>query len=154
MITAAKAKAHLLQKRLFSSVCCNSTHGQQHYLFPGGFLAVVETGRTLAAGTRVVSLHHRTPWTKTSLVVTCVFSIAFQSCGKERTASDRCQANLPQLTCAANVEPSDPDLDGNHCKYFPAKPVEDSFHRASHRGIKVTVNDSTCLHFVSSVPKQ
>lgn len=91
--------------------------------------------------------------TKASLVVTCVFNIAFQSCGKEKTASGRCQANLLQLTCAANVEPSDPDLDGNHCKYFPARPVEDSFNRASHQGIKLTVNDSNCLHFVSSVPK-
>lgn len=91
--------------------------------------------------------------TKASLVATYVFNIAFQSCGKEKTASDRCQANLLQLTCAANVEPSDPDLDGNHCKYFPARPVEDSFNGASHRGIKLTVNDSNCLHFVSSVPK-
>lgn len=69
--------------------------------------------------------------TNAPLVVTCVFNIAFQSCGKERTASHRRQTNLLQLTCAASVEPSDPDLDGNHCKYFPARPVEDSFNRAS-----------------------
>lgn len=109
---------------------------------------------TLAAGSRLVSFHHRVLRTKTCLVTTCVFSIAFQSCGKGTTASDRRQTNLLQLTCAANVEPSDPDLDGNHCKYFPARLVEDSFNRTSHRGIKLTVNDSDCLHFVSSVPKQ
>lgn len=77
-----------------------------------------------------------------------------QPCGKERTASDHCQTNLLQLTCAANVELSDPDLDGNHCKYFPVRPVEEAFSRASHRGIKLTVNDSNSLQFVSSVPKK
>lgn len=71
---------------------------------------------------------------KASLVISCEFSMAFQCCGKERAASERCQATLLQLTCAANVEPSDPDLDGNHCKYFPVRLVEDSFNGASHRG--------------------
>lgn len=163
VITASKAKAHSLQNRLFSSIMTRSLEapslslcpcwtGSLWVLRPRG--TVVETWMTLAAGTRAVSFHHRMPGTKASLVITCVFSIAFQSCGKERTASDRCQTNLLQLTCAANVEPSDPDLDGNHCKYFPARLVEDSFNRASRWGIKLTVNDSNCVHFVSSVPKQ
>ncbi|KAK1889429.1 Erythromycin biosynthesis sensory transduction protein EryC1 [Dissostichus eleginoides] len=64
-----------------------------------------------------------------------------QPCGKERTANDQCQTNLLQLTCAVNVEPSDPDLDGNHCKYFPAslslkeevisEPMKGHIHRKS-----------------------
>lgn len=119
---------------------------------PGGLSW--KTWMTLAAGTRAVSFHRGTLGAKAPLVITCGFSIAFQSCGKERTARDRCQTNLLQLTCAATVEPSDPDLDGNHCKYFSARLVEDSFNRASHWGIKLTVNYSKCLHFVSSVPKQ
>lgn len=166
MITASKAKAHLLQKKLLSSIMT----GRQRYSLPGGCLALFRSGldrfgfcspgaavatwMTLAAGIRVVWFHHRMLGTRASLVITCVFSITFQSCGKERTASDCCQTNLLQLTCAANVEPSDPDLDGNHCKYFPARLVEDSFSRASHQGIKLTVNDSNCVHFVSFVPKQ
>lgn len=146
----ADSVAHSLEASSLSF--CLFWTGLLRALQPQG--TVVESWMTLAAGTRVVAFHHRMLGTKTSLVKTCVFSISFQSCGKERTASDRCQTNLLQLTCSATVEPSDPDLHGNHCKYFPVRLVEDSFNWASHRGIKLTVNDSKCLYFVSSVPKQ
>lgn len=49
--------------------------------------------------------------------------------GGQRAAAKRTQ---PNATClgspvAANVvEPSDPDLDGNHCKHFPTRPVEEA----------------------------
>lgn len=49
--------------------------------------------------------------------------------GGQRAAAKRTQ---PSATClgspvAANVvEPSDPDLDGNHCKHFPTRSVEEA----------------------------
>lgn len=94
-----------------------------------------ETCLTLAAGGSVVSFLRGKQCTKTSLVTSRTSCCCPGPVEKKRTASDRCQTNLPLLTCAANVEPSDPDLDGNHCKYFPARPVEEAFSRASHWGI-------------------
>lgn len=55
------------------------------------------------------------------LLLQAVYVVLPSQCsGKDRTANDHCQTSLLQLTCSVNVEPSDPDLEGNHCKYFLA----------------------------------
>lgn len=153
MITALKAKAHSMWKSLFSCACCSSTPGWQRYLFSRGLSlsfclcwagsqqVLLPLGTVLGdlfdIGSRrlggVIS-----SWKAMYKNISChksYFVLLSWPCGKKRTASDRCQTNLPLLTCAANVEPNDPDLDGNHCKYFPARPVEEAFSRASHWGI-------------------
>lgn len=154
MIIALKAKIHSMWKRLFSSVCCSWTTGWQCYLFsrsgshsPSESICLAcsrsgspqglswETWTTLAAGSLAVSFRCGNLDKSISCCCKLLVVLLSQPCGKERTASDQCQTNLLQLTCAVNVEPNDPDLDGNHCKYFPAKSVEETFNKASQQGI-------------------
>lgn len=99
-----------------------------------------KTRLTLAAA-RLVSFHLRQVLHKNASCVlssharTHTQSLAPCCCPgpveKRRTASALLPSQ-PNPTClgspvAANVvEPSDPDLDGNHCKHFPTWPVEEA----------------------------
>lgn len=154
MITASKAKTHLTWKRLFSSARCSNTTSWQSYLFSWGLSLSFYLGRTgpcsrsrgprglswetwttLAACGSAVSFRHGKQMDKSISCCRKLYVVLLsQPCGKEMTANSQCQTNLLQLTCAANVEPSDPDLDGNHCKYFPARFVEGAFSRAFSAG--------------------
>ena len=151
-----KPKHTSCESGCFHRACCNGPAGWPSYLFSWGAptLPPASAGGRPTAGLRGpqgLTLGDRdcfgsrrlscvlSPRWATDKNISCrhkLFVVLLsQPCWKERTANDQCQTNLLQLTCAVNVEPSDPNLDGNHCKYFPATSVEEAFSWASQQGI-------------------